>query len=118
MVIAPHGDERTKLGSVLAEQGLERHVALTVSHFLVAPFIVAESDLILTVSARVAKVMWRKLGLITRPCPAAPAAYDLTMVWRAGAELDPGATGCGPRSNARRSERSPLLRGRSPGVAK
>lgn len=90
LVIAPHGDERTRFDSVLAEQGLQRHVALTVSHFLVAPFIVAESDLILTVSARVAKVMARKLGLVTRPCPAAPAAYDLTMVWPAGAEFDPG----------------------------
>jgi len=90
LVIAPHGDERTKSDSVLAEQGLERHVVLTVSHFLVAPFIVAESDLILTVSGRVAKIMSRKLGLVTRPCPAAPASYDLTMVWPASAEFDPG----------------------------
>jgi DNA-binding transcriptional LysR family regulator len=90
LVIAPHGDDRTKLDGTLAEHGLERHVAMTVSHFLVAPFIVAESDLILTVSARVAKVMARKLGLVTRPCPAAPAPYDLTMVWPSSSELDPG----------------------------
>jgi len=90
LVIAPHGDERTKFDAVLAEQGLQRHVTLTVSHFLVAPFIVAESDLILTVSGRVAKVLSRKLGLVTRPCPVAPATYDLTMVWPASAEFDPG----------------------------
>lgn len=90
LVIAPHGGERTKLDNVLAEQGLERHVAMTLSHFLVAPFIVADSDLILTVSARVAKVFSRKLGLVTRPCPVAPATYDLTMVWPASAEFDAG----------------------------
>lgn len=92
LVIAPHGDERTKSDLVLAEQGLARHVAMTVSHFLVAPFIIAESELILTVSARVAKVLSRKLGLVTRPCPIAPASYDLTMVWPASAEFDAGHT--------------------------
>ncbi len=92
LVIAPHGDERTKIDILLADQGLERHVAMTVSHFLVAPFIIAESDLILTVSARVANVLARKLGHIIRACPIAPAGYDLTMVWPASAEFDRGHT--------------------------
>lgn len=92
LVIAPHGDERTRADSVLAARGLERHVAMTVSHFLVAPFIVAESDLVLTVSGRVAKIMAQKLGLVTRACPIAPTTYDLTMVYPESAERDPGHT--------------------------
>jgi DNA-binding transcriptional LysR family regulator len=90
LAIAPHGEETTWIDRSLAERGLDRHVAMAVPQFLVAPFIVAESDMILTVSSRVAKAMVRRLGLVIRPCPLAPAPYQLTMLWPAALDSDAG----------------------------
>ncbi|MGH9959647.1 MAG: LysR substrate-binding domain-containing protein [Pyrinomonadaceae bacterium] len=39
----------------LAERGLERRVTLKIPHFLVAPFIVAQTDMVLSVPRRLAK---------------------------------------------------------------
>lgn len=37
---------------VLAKHGVRRRIAMTVPHFLVAPFVVASSDRVLTAPAR------------------------------------------------------------------
>lgn len=90
LAVSPHGEERNYVDQLLEEQRLQRRVAMTVSHFLVAPFIVAESDLVLTISERVARTLARTLGLLVRPCPVIPVGYSLTLVWPARLEADAG----------------------------
>jgi DNA-binding transcriptional LysR family regulator len=90
LVVAPHGGDTSPIDRALSERGLRRRVAMTVSHFLVAPFIVAGSDLVLTVSARVAAATAKRLDLVQRPCPVAPASYPLTFVWPTRLEHDEG----------------------------
>ena len=53
-LIAPRGEPGGVVDRALAETGLVRRVALTLPHFLAAPFLVAATDLVLTVSERVA----------------------------------------------------------------
>jgi len=48
---------------ILAQQGLQRRVALIVSHFLVAPHVIASSDLALVVSERVIEPYMKPLRL-------------------------------------------------------
>jgi hypothetical protein len=65
-------------------------VAITLSHFLVAPFVVASSDLVLTASERLARTFERSLKLrIVRP-PVPLASYKLTQVWAERSDADPG----------------------------
>jgi DNA-binding transcriptional LysR family regulator len=81
LVVSPLPEELGFVDRVLAEQGLRRRTVMTVSHFLVAPFIVAGSDLVLTISGRVAATMAKRLDLVVRPCPVLTEGYSLTMVW-------------------------------------
>ncbi|WP_437668824.1 LysR family transcriptional regulator [Sorangium sp. So ce131] len=90
LMVSPHGEDQSAIDHDLAERGLRRRVTLTVSHFLVAPFIVSGSDLLLTVSARVAEALARKLDLVVRPCPVGTKRYTLTLVWPGRAEDDDG----------------------------
>ena len=66
---------------LLAQQGLQRRVALTVPHFLVAPSVVAASDLALVVSARMIRPYVAPLRLRTLRLPLHLPGYRLTQVW-------------------------------------
>lgn len=90
LMVSPHGGDHTAIDDELAALGLRRRVTLTVSHFLVAPFILAGSDLVLTTSARVAETMARQLDLVVRPCPVGAKTYTLTLVWHERSENDEG----------------------------
>ncbi len=73
---------------LLAERGLQRRVALTVSHFLVAPHVVAASDLALTASERLITPFLRPLRLRTLRFPLPVATYRLTQVWARRSDAD------------------------------
>ncbi len=90
LMVSPHGEDHSVIDRELAARGLHRRVTLTVSHFLVAPFILSGSDLLLTVSARVAGALARKLDLVVRPCPVEIKGYTLTLVWPERSEGDEG----------------------------
>lgn len=47
----------------LERQNLQRHVAISVPHFLAAPFIVANTNLVVTLAERVAKTYLNGLNL-------------------------------------------------------
>jgi DNA-binding transcriptional LysR family regulator len=90
LVVSPLPEAHGFVDRVLAEHGLQRRTVMTVSHFLVAPFIVAGSDLVLTTSGRVAATMASRLGLVVRPCPVVGDGYTLTMLWADRHEDDDG----------------------------
>jgi DNA-binding transcriptional LysR family regulator len=65
----------------LAERGLTRKIAAYVPHFLVAPSIVAATDLVLTTGQRVAERFAPQLGLETFPCPVHLERFAVSMIW-------------------------------------
>lgn len=75
---------------LLGERGLTRHVAITVSQFLAAPFVVQSSNLVLTASERLLGSFAGSLGLrLVRP-PIALQSYRLSQVWSERAHTDEG----------------------------
>jgi DNA-binding transcriptional LysR family regulator len=109
------------LGIVDAElerRGLRRRVAVRVPFFLVAPAIVASSDLIVTLPARLAGLAPVLAGIGIHPVPLALARFPVQEVWHAGADRDPASiwlrtqveqaaealatTASGPAAHARR----------------
>lgn len=91
VLVAPKGEEgRSVVNLVLSNHGKSRRVALTVPHFLVAPFVVAESDLVLTVAASAARKLSPMLGLrlLAPPIELPRAIY--WQVWHERTHHDAG----------------------------
>jgi DNA-binding transcriptional LysR family regulator len=90
-LISPRGKEGSVTDDALARMGLSRRVAVTVPHFLVAPHIVAQSDLILTLAARVADMLAAPLGLVLLDPPSELGLEGFTMsaVWHERTHGDP-----------------------------
>ncbi|NJO39404.1 MAG: LysR family transcriptional regulator [Cyanobacteria bacterium CRU_2_1] len=65
----------------LAQHNLKRHVAITVPHFLVAPFILANTDLIATLAERVAHTYADFLHLQVLPLPFEVSRFNVSMLW-------------------------------------
>lgn len=90
-LIAPGGSEGGFVDDALADLGLRRRVAVAVPHFLVAPHLVAASDLILTLAARVARAFAEPLGLSILEVPPELhlAGFSMSAVWHERTQNDP-----------------------------
>lgn len=89
ILVAPRGTPRGIVDNMLAEQGLERRVARTVTTFIVAPHLVAGSDFVLTIARRVATLLASGLGLVLRKPPVAPQGFHVGMAWHRRYDQDP-----------------------------
>ncbi len=76
------------MDTLLAERGLKRRVVRTLGTFLTAPFLVAQSDSVVTMSARIAESLAPLLGLRMLE-PPIPYEYTLTQIWHRRLDADP-----------------------------
>jgi DNA-binding transcriptional LysR family regulator len=90
LLVAPRGLPGSPLDETLAGRGLRRNVVLTVPHFLVAPQIVATTDLVWTAPRGLAEPFARQLPLTLRPPPLAVAGFSVSMRWHTRLDRDPG----------------------------
>ena len=90
-LISPRGREGSQSDDALARLGLSRRVAVTVPHFLVAPHIVAQSDLVLTLASRVANLLAVPLGLeiLEPPSELRLDGFTMSAVWHERTHADP-----------------------------
>ena len=65
----------------LKEHNLTRQIALSVPHFLVAPFILAQTDLVATLAKRVAKHFAQTQSLKIFPLPIPSNGFTVVMRW-------------------------------------
>ncbi len=83
---------RELLDKMLAQEGLQRHVTFTAGHSLGLATIIAESDLLLTLPARLAASLAdgrNTLGVKPLPFPSPP--LKISQQWHARVHRDPGA---------------------------
>jgi DNA-binding transcriptional LysR family regulator len=73
----------------LAKRGLRRRVALTLPHFLVAPFVVASSDLVLTLPGRVARTFAGMMDLQLVQPPLEVEQFFVSAYWHERQTRDP-----------------------------
>jgi len=88
--IAPRGRKGGVVDTALSELNLERRIALAVPHFLVVPHIVAGSDLIVTLAARVAHAFALHLPLRILAPPLTLPTFQITVSWHNRHQQDPG----------------------------
>jgi DNA-binding transcriptional LysR family regulator len=73
----------------LARVGRRRRVVATTPHFLVAPFVVAQSDCALALSARVATVLSRTVDISVRDLPFPAPEFSVHAYWHERLHDDP-----------------------------
>ena len=90
LLIAPRGRPGGVVEDALAKLGLERRVALAVPHFLVAPHVIARTDLVLTVAERIARAHASFLSLRILEPPLELGGFTIAMSWHERNDQDPG----------------------------
>ncbi len=88
-VIAPTGRPGGVVDDALAELGLTRRVVLSLPQFLLAPFVVAGSDLVLTLPERVARVFVEQLPLLLVEPPLRLRGFTMQLLWHERSHDDP-----------------------------
>lgn len=88
VVIASMGSGHQILERTLAERGMEENIALRVPHFVVVPLIVAGTDLIVSLPARVAEAWSRLVKVKVHPLPVPLPSFDVSLYWHARVEND------------------------------
>ncbi len=78
-----HGEVRGWVDHALAEQGLGRHVALTMGTFAPTPLVLEITDLIMACPRRVGETFANRFGLALTDCPVSPPPTyrSVDMVW-------------------------------------
>lgn len=88
-LVAPRGRAGSFVDDALAEKGLTRRVALMIPHFLVAPLVIAASDLVITLAARVANTFAEMVPLAIRRPPLMLPGFTTYQVWHERRRHDP-----------------------------
>lgn len=89
LLVSVKEDRRGRLDRVLARQNLQRHIAISVPHFLVAPALIAQSDLITTMASRVAIAFADTYHLQMLPLPLEIKGVSIFMRWHKNSENAP-----------------------------
>jgi DNA-binding transcriptional LysR family regulator len=82
-------DSRGLIDSLLAVHGLRRHLQATTPHFLIAPYLVAGSDLIAVVPAGLGARFRKILPLEVRKVPLLLPPFRMRLLWHEHATDDP-----------------------------
>jgi len=89
VLISPRGDSGSVVDSALEQLGRRRRVALRVPYFLVAPLVVARSDMILTAPAHLARELAAHYPLQLLPAPLELPGFTLHLIWHERFDDDP-----------------------------
>lgn len=89
LLVAPRGTPGSLVDDALAALGRSRRIAAVVPHFMVAPHVVATTDLMATLGARLIEAVAEPLGLVVRPPPIELPRFSLAMIWHARTHQDP-----------------------------
>ena len=89
LLVSPYGSRRGVVDIALEQRGYERRVALWVPHFLLAPAIVAQTDLVVTLAERVARRLAPRYGLRILPTPIDVPRFVTQQYWDPRHEHEP-----------------------------
>lgn len=88
-LITTSGSGLSPVDEILRQRGLSRRVALRIPHFLAAPLVVAQTELVLTLPARVAEMMASRFPLQISPPPLPLRPFVISLVWHQRSQQDP-----------------------------
>ena len=89
LLVSPRGENSGEADEHLGKLGLKRRVVAVVPHFLAAPIIVANSDLVMLTTRRVARHFARKLDLTMFKPPIPMRGFTIDLLTSAARATDP-----------------------------
>jgi DNA-binding transcriptional LysR family regulator len=89
VLISPRGRQGSRIDTLLAEQGRARRIALMIPDFLLGPYVVAETALVLTAGQRLLRSFVDQLPVRVVALPFELPAFDVHLVWHARVHGDP-----------------------------
>lgn len=89
LLVSVKEDRIGRVDALLAEQNLKRHIALSTPHFLTAPFILAQTDLVATLAQRVALTFANNQNLKRLTLPFSISGFSVFMRWHQSTETSP-----------------------------
>ena len=93
LLVSPEGDRSGLVDRELSKLGLKRRVVLSLPQFLVAPFVIAETDLVATLSSRVARRFAETgVGISLHEPPIALPTWPLAVMWHRRADAHAATT--------------------------
>ena len=90
VVIAPRGGRSTFVDDALEQLGQRRNIVCRLRRFVTAPFLVADSDMLLTAPKPLFNVLKRRLPLSAFPPPFELPPVTVWMFWHERCHHDPG----------------------------
>ncbi len=90
LLISPLGRGDSFIDKLLEAEGHQRQISLRVPSFLLAPLVVAESNMVVTAPGAVLEAWAERLELSIYPPPIELASFDLVMAWPGQYQLDSG----------------------------
>ncbi len=90
LVVAPRGTPGSIVDDALARAGVQRRVAMIIPQFLIAPAVVAASDLMWTAPAGLARAFAELLPLTVREPPLELPGFTVAVRWHVRLDRDPG----------------------------
>ncbi|MDC3955145.1 LysR family transcriptional regulator [Polyangium jinanense] len=92
VLVAPRGRPGSFVDSALERMGLSRRVALRVQHYLAAPRVVAETDMVLTSPTRLARAHAAGLAVRAFPPPVELPGFFVRAAWHERRQGDSGVS--------------------------
>lgn len=89
VLISPSGNEYGIVDHWLHQHDLSRKIVSIVPHFLPAPLIIAQTDMVLTLPYRIAEKFLQMAPLKLFQTPVELPSYQLSMIWHPLYEKDP-----------------------------
>lgn len=89
LLVSVKEDRIGRVDMRLAQQNLKRHIALSIPHFLTAPFILAQTDLVATLAQRIALTFAQHQPLKLLPMPLPITGFSVFMRWHRTTETSP-----------------------------
>lgn len=89
VLVSPSGDALGSVDSALRELGLSRRVAVTVPHFMAAPFIVGATDLVAVIAERVARRLAWAAGVSIHDLPVMVPGWSVGVATTSDLDGDP-----------------------------
>jgi DNA-binding transcriptional LysR family regulator len=89
VLVSPHGRVEGNVDAVLAQQGLQRRVRLTLPHVLAVPAAIAATDDLVTLASRIAHALAANHKLKLFPPPIALDSFTMAMAWKSRTTENP-----------------------------
>lgn len=89
-VVVSEGSGHEQVQHLLRRHGVAEPVALRLPHFVAVPYILAESDLVVTVPEKLARKAAAPFGLVQRELPLALPRFEVNVFWHRRAHRDAG----------------------------